>query len=507
MASSNFIGSNSVKTSEPAKQEAVSLEYRIVVGIDANPRFVLRSNGRVKDEYEKHIDYFSHGIENPNKEAIPQCDAVQEEFLYCNISNINSQNAILEKIDNVSFLIQKKLKKFSSDKRYKEIYVRVYILGKGVDKIINDIFYIITGNEGDNNEIKNKINYLLSSSTYQIGNIKKIQIECIQCLESTLSIPSTENCSSTSHKSSSVKTRNILTEDIHKPQDIDFQAGIFMCQYGYESINMKDGSAADSKAKANMGNKLKEYGGWQQVNKGDSTDIFSKSKYPEIWDDMICDRSGFYSQLFHTNRGGKDFYAFCTAGTQMLSLKDWFSNFSQGLIGLSPQYTRSVQIAKKLDEIVGDNRVLFFVGHSLGGGLASNNALITRKRHAITYNAAGLNFMRVKTSLLLSEDHKGWLFHTRGRRERIHPFVIRGEILNTLLGVLTLGSERAYGKDPTVIRLQQDKDRSLLDKLNVPKTVCNSFRKHAVLENFFELFTEKGKSFVDGVEEYTKGKS
>lgn len=507
MASSNFIGSNSVKASEPAKQETISLEYHIVVGIDANPRVVLFPNRHVKDKYENHVDYFSHGIENPNKEAIPQCDIVKEEFLYCNISNINSQNAILEKIDNVSYLVQNKLKKFSSDKRYKEIYVRVYILGKGIDKIINDIFYVITGQEGDNSEIKNKINYLLSSSTYQTGNIKKIQIECIQCLESTQSKQTTDNIPYTLHKPSGAKTYNPQSEDIHKPQDIDIQAGIFMCQYGYESINMKDGNAAYSIAKTDMGNRLKEYGGWHQVKRGDCNDIFSISKYPEIWDDMICDKSGFYSQLFHTNRGGKDFYAFCTAGTQMLSLKDWFSNFSQGLIGLSPQYTRSVQIAKKLDEIVGDNRVLFFIGHSLGGGLASNNALITRKRHAITYNAAGLNFMRVQATLLLNKKNHDWLFNVDGRQQKIHPFVIRGEILNTVLGVLTLGSERAYGKDPKVILLQQDKERSLLDKLYVPKTVCNSLKKHAVLQNFFELFTEHGQSFVDGVEKYTEVKS
>lgn len=500
MASSNFIGSNSVKTSEPAKQEAVSLEYRIVVGIDANPRLLFFKKNDVKTEYKKHLGYFSHGIENPNKETFPQCDTTKEEYLYCNISNINSENAILEKIDKTSFLIQNKLKTISCDKRYKEIYVRVYLLGKGIDKIINNIFYIITGQECDSNNVKNKIDHLLSSSTYKIGNIKKIQVECIQCLETTRSVSLAGDVSVTFPKLGKAKICTTLPENIHSPQDIDFQAGIFMCQYGYESINMKDGNASYSIAKTNMANKLKEYGGWQEVKKGDSFDIFS-NEYPKIWDDMICDRSGFFSQLFHTCRGGKEVYAFCTAGTQMSSLKDWFSNFSQGLFfGLSPQYTRSVKIAKKLDKIVGDKRVLFFVGHSLGGGLASNNALITRKRHAITYNAAGLNFMRVQMTLLLNKNNHDCLFDVMGRQEKIHPRIIQGEVLNTLVGVvLTLGSERAYGSDRKVIRLQQDEDRTLLDKLNVAKRVCDSLKKHAVLYNFFEINTEDGQSFVEGL--------
>lgn len=490
MGASNFIGSKTVSKLEPAKQESTSLEYHIVVGVNA------LGGSAFSFKKESRKNYVSHGIVNPNKEVKPRFNdgvVLKEDYLYCNIAKIRSQNELSEKLDHVSFAIQRKLNKYALDKRYKEVHVHIFVMGAGIDKLVTDLFYVITEEKADTNEVQDKVNKLLSSSTYIKGNIKDINVECIQCIETTTEkyLEKKDNDIKTvSEKESSID----LTKDIHVPQTIDFQAGIYMCQHGYESINLRDGKGTYSIAKTSVAKRLEELGNWHQIQKGSEFDIFS-SKNPEIWDDMICDASGFFSQLFHTKRGGKDIYAFCTSGTQMLSIKDWFSNFSQGLTGLAPQYTRSVQIAKKLDRIVGESRGLFFVGHSLGGGLASNNALITDKRHAITYNAAGLSFMRVKATLLLNNDVKShqWLFNVDKRKEKIHPFIIRGEVLNSVLSIL---GQRAYGDDPQVIMMQQDKERTFINKLNVFKTCYNSLKKHGAT-NFFESYDENKKPIID----------
>lgn len=67
---------------------------------------------------------------------------------------------------------------------------------------------------------------------------------------------------------------------------------------------------------------------------------------------------------------------------------DWKNNKDQ-FFGNSKQYEISVSNAEVLHGLVG-SRKLYFVGHSLGGGMASTNALATG-RPAFTYNAAGLS--------------------------------------------------------------------------------------------------------------------
>lgn len=143
--------------------------------------------------------------------------------------------------------------------------------------------------------------------------------------------------------------------------------------------------------------------------------------------------TGFYSKLYQKIEHNSIIsYAYCTAGTDPWSFNDWFfANFLQGLTGISLQYTQSVRNAKKLDEYCEKhNKQLFFVGHSLGGGLASNNALATPYRHAITFNAAGLNPFRVMATLLINNPRD--FFNITGRKNRIHPFIIDGEVVQIL---------------------------------------------------------------------------
>lgn len=183
---------------------------------------------------------------------------------------------------------------------------------------------------------------------------------------------------------------------------------------------------------------------------------------------LIDCTSGFYSKLYKGRTNGKYFY--CTSGTNMLSWNDWYNNISQGLLGLSKQYTQSVRIAKKLDENIGENR-LFFIGHSLGGGLASNNALVTTRRHAITFNAAGLNFLRVKATLLLNNRRD--LFHPNRRRSKIHAYIIDGEILNRALSKI---GEGAYG---TKYVIKKDTSEDLWE--------LGSLGRHSIADTFLNL--------------------
>lgn len=151
----------------------------------------------------------------------------------------------------------------------------------------------------------------------------------------------------------------------------------------------------------------------------------------------LARNSGFGSVIFVNE--SKKTVMYCTVGSDfgkdILFNGDWTTtNISQFLTGLSPQYQQSVTNARILDDIFctiekTEKAKLLFIGHSLGGGLASNNAIITQNRHAITFNAAGLNWLRVPISLLKNKPSQ--LLHPFKRRERVHLFIIKGEILDS----------------------------------------------------------------------------
>ncbi len=150
---------------------------------------------------------------------------------------------------------------------------------------------------------------------------------------------------------------------------------------------------------------------------------------------------------------------YCVAGSDfgldMFWNGDWSTtNILQALIGLSPQYQQSVTNALILDRAVEKVKKernidikLTFIGHSLGGGLASNNAIVTKSRHAIIFNPAGLNFLRVICSLAL-HNRRELVSLTRGR-DRVHSFIIKGEVLDTLqTGLDYIKGEMIYKLSP-----------------------------------------------------------
>ena len=112
-------------------------------------------------------------------------------------------------------------------------------------------------------------------------------------------------------------------------------------------------------------------------------------------------------------------YVYATAGTDLYSPFDWANNFMQ-LFGCSPQYAQSVFNARELTkEMKAKGKELSYVGHSLGGGEASANAMATGNS-AITFNAAALS-NETKRNL-----------HLNHKEASITAIVVEGEILDYL---------------------------------------------------------------------------
>ena len=136
--------------------------------------------------------------------------------------------------------------------------------------------------------------------------------------------------------------------------------------------------------------------------------------------------TGFKSSLYERTVDGVTEYSYVTAGTDMTSGLDWENNINQATVGKAKQYEQSVNNARLIDEALG-GASLTFVGHSLGGGEASANALATG-RDAITFNAAGLS-QPTRDNLKLNMTAK------------IDAYIVKGEVVDATQGLIGIKAE------------------------------------------------------------------
>lgn len=113
-----------------------------------------------------------------------------------------------------------------------------------------------------------------------------------------------------------------------------------------------------------------------------------------LCDSESCLVSALYSRIVR----GKKEYIYAIAGTNTESLKDWKNNVDQ-LYGSSARYKLALENAECLAKRIAKEKAsLMFVGHSLGGGIATNNAIHTGHK-AIVFNPAGISRFTMDGSL------------------------------------------------------------------------------------------------------------
>ena len=146
--------------------------------------------------------------------------------------------------------------------------------------------------------------------------------------------------------------------------------------------------------------------------------------------------NGFKSAIYgrKNENGGFSEYVYATAGTDPTSLEDWKQDLKQ-LTGDSEQYKQSVETAVKIKSVLGDQE-LTYLGHSLGGGLASANALKTGNP-AITFNAAALSAQTKRTLQL-------------NNKADITAYVVRNELVNNSQALIGLRAEGRISYLPSV---------------------------------------------------------
>lgn len=234
-----------------------------------------------------------------------------------------------------------------------------------------------------------------------------------------------------------------------------------------------------------------------EIEKTDKTDERKRSEiygYKQLRYDDNESFDFYYTPLLHTGidrvsgYGGALFvkinetnsaeqFIYATKGTDFNSLNDWIAvDILQAFTGFSLQHAHTILNAqmidynlKKFEKRQNKKIPLTFVGHSLGGGLASSNAIIATGRHAITFNAASLNFIGALATRSIALV-KGVIEHRWSKvkdaiypmevAKRVHPIRIEGEtidVLQIVARLLTLGTcERAYGCYPLIISNVKD---------------------------------------------------
>jgi len=132
---------------------------------------------------------------------------------------------------------------------------------------------------------------------------------------------------------------------------------------------------------------------------------------------MIDKEQGYFAALYRNDRTGQ--YVYANRGTD--EGMDFAHNFAQGAGGVSKQYKLAIENALRIQQSEISTKVEF-TGHSLGGGLASAQAIAT-KIPAVTFNAAGLHPSTV------SSDGRDLM---RQASSLVRAYYVEGEILSAI---------------------------------------------------------------------------
>lgn len=134
--------------------------------------------------------------------------------------------------------------------------------------------------------------------------------------------------------------------------------------------------------------------------------------------DLVNEKSGYFAAVYKSGEGR---YLLVNRGTEAgkEGRRDWGANVKQG-VGLgSHQHTQAMHVARRITQAAPGQ--VSFAGHSLGGGLAQAQALVTGHK-ATVFNAAGLHARTVKPfDTDLSDASKLISAHN-----------VRGEVLSTM---------------------------------------------------------------------------
>lgn len=182
--------------------------------------------------------------------------------------------------------------------------------------------------------------------------------------------------------------------------------------------------------------------------------LFVRVDKEEKWDKNYCTR-------IITSGTKPTRYSYVSKGTDFNSFNDWvFVDLLQAFTGGSLQHGHAVSNAIKLYKSIKSRYPdveLLFAGHSLGGGLASSCAVSVPECHAVTFNAAGLNFIGSMWTRITGAVANFSIETLRplAIADRVHPIRIKGEIVDVLMiiakGLTSCLNERAYGRYPLEI--------------------------------------------------------
>lgn len=134
--------------------------------------------------------------------------------------------------------------------------------------------------------------------------------------------------------------------------------------------------------------------------------------------DLADPHSGYFAAVYKTPQGR---YVVANRGTVTgkAGVKDWVTNFKQGVGRGAAQYDHATRTAMKITQAAPGQ--VDFVGHSKGGGLAQTQALVANCE-AMVFNAAAVHRNTLKP-------HDA---HTRRADDLVSAYNVRGEALNLM---------------------------------------------------------------------------